>query len=149
MCPDWIKDYSIFATWARLNGYEEHLTLERKEVNKGYSPENCCWITKAQQALNKTDTLRLPDGSSATALSESLGISKELVYTRIKSGMSIEAAATSPKQRVRHVLPDGRFASDVAEENGISKGTFNVRVASYGWTPEKACTVPVRPITRN
>lgn len=34
-------------------GYSEDATLERKDVNRGYSSENCEWISKKDQALNK------------------------------------------------------------------------------------------------
>lgn len=33
--------------------YEENLTIERLDVNKGYYKENCCWISKNLQARNK------------------------------------------------------------------------------------------------
>ena len=34
-------------------GYSDDLTLERTDVTKGYCKENCEWISKSEQALNK------------------------------------------------------------------------------------------------
>lgn len=36
------------------NGYKEGLTIERKNVNGDYCPENCEWITFEEQRHNKT-----------------------------------------------------------------------------------------------
>lgn len=36
------------------DGYSDDKTLERVDVNKGYGKDNCIWITKSQQARNKT-----------------------------------------------------------------------------------------------
>lgn len=52
VCEEW-DNYAEFYYWAYENGYNDTLTLERKDCNKGYSPENCCWIPKAEQAKNR------------------------------------------------------------------------------------------------
>lgn len=57
ICPEWMNDYATLKKWAFGNGYEENLELDRIDVDKGYSPTNCRWITHHDQTLNRRDTL--------------------------------------------------------------------------------------------
>lgn len=56
VCGEWRNSYEAFRDWAHANGYRDDLTIERKEVNKGYCPENCCWIPMAEQARNRRNS---------------------------------------------------------------------------------------------
>ena len=58
ICEEWL-DFDTFRKWAYNNGYEECLTIERKDINKDYCPENCTWITKSEQTWNKSTTVRV------------------------------------------------------------------------------------------
>ena len=52
VCNDWIRSYEEFRDWALDFGYAEDLTLDRKDNDKGYNPENCRWVSRAVQAQN-------------------------------------------------------------------------------------------------
>ncbi|MYW24988.1 hypothetical protein GTY48_15580 [Bacillus thuringiensis] len=51
VCKEWL-DYSNFKEWSMSNGYEEHLTIERKDFNGNYTPNNCEWIPLEEQLKN-------------------------------------------------------------------------------------------------
>lgn len=53
ICDEWLNDFSAFANWSMANGYSEILTIDRKDNVKGYSPDNCRWITIQDQQKNK------------------------------------------------------------------------------------------------
>lgn len=44
-----------FYNWAMKNGYEESLSIDRIDVNLGYSPDNCRWATQYLQTQNIRD----------------------------------------------------------------------------------------------
>lgn len=44
---DW-KFFKDFITWALSNGYEEGLTIDRKDETKDYQPDNCQWLTHSE-----------------------------------------------------------------------------------------------------
>jgi hypothetical protein len=144
VCQEWLKDYASFKRWADSNGYAPELTIDRIDVDLGYSPENCRWATKLEQARNKRNNLRTSDGRLAIPIAVQSGISAAQFFKRRRSGMTPDEAIALPNKRPRARLADGRLASDVAVENGISRGTYAARIRVYGWTPEDACSIPVR-----
>ena len=58
VCDEWRKDFVAFKDWAYQNGYDENAkqgqcTLDRKDVNGNYCPDNCRWVSMAEQNKNK------------------------------------------------------------------------------------------------
>lgn len=58
LCREW-HDVRKFIEWSEKNGYKKGLTIERIDVNGNYCPENCCWITRYEQSLNRTDSTKV------------------------------------------------------------------------------------------
>lgn len=52
---EWNHNYIIFKKWALENGYREGLTLDRKNNDGNYEPNNCRWITNHEQQYNKRE----------------------------------------------------------------------------------------------
>lgn len=50
ICDEWLNDPQNFISWALSHGYNDNLTIERKDSNKEYSPVNCEFITQTEQA---------------------------------------------------------------------------------------------------
>lgn len=51
VCDRWLCSFDLFLL--DLGPRPVGMSLERKDNNKGYSPDNCCWATKSQQMLNR------------------------------------------------------------------------------------------------
>ena len=52
VCDEW-KDFEVFYEWAMENGYDDTLTIDRIDNDKGYYPENCRWVTRAENNKNR------------------------------------------------------------------------------------------------
>lgn len=95
VCDEWRNDFMAFRKWALENGYSENLTLDRKDNDGNYCPENCHWTTKRVQNNNRTMNHHLVlNGVSKTIgeWSSELGIPWSTIYTRLSKGRSVEEA---------------------------------------------------------
>jgi hypothetical protein len=69
VCDEWKNDFFAFKTWAMTHGYEKGLTIERRDNNLGYSPENCRWIPQSDQARNaRTNAVTAEEAKNIRAL---------------------------------------------------------------------------------
>ena len=63
------------------NGYSDSLSIDRIDNSKGYCPDNCRFVTMAEQARNKTTNVRLEvDGVLYPTMSlaaEAVGVSRQ------------------------------------------------------------------------
>lgn len=53
VCEEWENDFQAFYEWAIANGYDDKLSIDRIDNDKGYSPDNCRWATAKEQNNNK------------------------------------------------------------------------------------------------
>lgn len=100
VCDRWLgedgpKNFydDMFLTW------KKGLTLERKNNNGNYIPENCRWATHKEQALNRRNTIFLEyHGEKRTVeeLAKMVGLNRKLILDRLNRGWSIEKTLTTP-----------------------------------------------------
>lgn len=69
VCDDW-HDSSIFIKQALEHGYKDGLEIDRIDTFKGYSPENCRWVTRQLNANNKTTNKYIKHNGEMRTLSD-------------------------------------------------------------------------------
>lgn len=99
VCEEWRKSYVAFKTWALVNGYQQHLTLDKDElceaqniIPKVYSPTTCKWKTLEENASNNLKITednakliaKLLESYEATPeeLAKEYGVKKQTILTR-------------------------------------------------------------------
>ena len=90
VCREW-DDYTVFKEWALSNGYADGLTIERRDVNGDYCPENCCWVTQEEQTRNTRRNIIVEHNGRKAPVSvwcDELEINRSTVYTRISKGIN-------------------------------------------------------------
>ena len=99
--PEWRKDFATFHAWAEANGYKDDLTIDRIDNSKGYSPDNCRWISWKDQFNHRTTCKYLTFQGRTQSIAEwakELDISKTALYQRIKAGWPVDKALTEQKR---------------------------------------------------
>ena len=105
VCDEWncgSLGFKNFYKWSLSNGWKEGLTIERIDINKGYSPENCKWITLAEQALNTSRNHFITYKGETLTISQwakKLNIKEKTLSGRFCNGWSIEKAIETPVKK--------------------------------------------------
>lgn len=87
ICDEWADSFENFRKWSLENGYNDSLTIDRKDNSMGYSPQNCRWATYETQENNRTNNvLYSVDGEILTLaqLSRKTGLSRHLADKKFK-----------------------------------------------------------------
>ncbi len=100
VCKPW-HDVKVFYDWAISNGYKDELQLDRIDNNKGYSPDNCRFVTCSENCNNKRTNLWITAfGKRKTCIEWSKDVrckvSAGAIRHRINRGWPSEKAITSP-----------------------------------------------------
>ena len=107
------------------DSYNEHLTIDRIDVNGNYSKKNCRWVTKEDQNRNKRNTVWY-EGKCITQYCKNNHISLPMVLARInKMGWSIKDAVEIKKKGIMY---KGKTLKDYCKDNDISYSTVMGRV---------------------
>ncbi|MCD8376221.1 MAG: hypothetical protein LUD69_04705 [Oscillospiraceae bacterium] len=99
VCDGWKNSFEKFAEWAYDNGYQDDLTIDRIDVNGNYEPSNCRWVTQKVQANNTRRNRMLEFNGETHTMgqwADILGLSYNLVDSRIFRGWDVERALTEP-----------------------------------------------------
>ena len=102
VCSEW-NDPKCFIDWALSHGYKEGLQIDRKDNAKGYSPDNCRFITSQENESNRRNNVLLTVGNETKTLSEwsrVMGCKKDLIASRLKLGWTPETAVLTPARKI-------------------------------------------------
>jgi hypothetical protein len=112
ICAEWLEDYGAFAGWATTHGYRNHLTIDRIDNARGYSPDNCQWISREENTARQT-------------------ASEKQMIARRKNMKKGYVAAQKPVVCLEtgEVFPSGRIA---ARAMGFSDGAVSAAMVRGG-----------------
>ena len=92
VCAEW-HDFVVFRKWAIENRHAPGLTIERRNNDGNYEPDNCRWATHQEQSNNRRTSRYLTiDGVSKTLTEHcrARGISVSTAHRRLKNGENPE-----------------------------------------------------------
>lgn len=113
ICDEWLNDKNKFFEWAITNGFKyepdnngrNKLTIDRIDGSRGYSPENCRWITIKEQNINRSDNVYIKYNNEEKTLGDwcrLLNLRYPKMYFRINfKGMSFENAMKGNNIKVK------------------------------------------------
>lgn len=97
VCDEWLHDFNAFSKWSLQNGYSDLLTIDRIDTNGNYCPDNCRWITHAEQQRNRTNNVRIEHNGESKTIAEwsrVLGLSDKCLYKRYNSAIKHKEVCT-------------------------------------------------------
>lgn len=142
ICQEWLEDFDLFADWAKDNGYQKGLTIDRIDNDGDYEPSNCRWITKKEQNRNKRTNLLVTYKGITKSLKdwcEELGLKYDATHNRITKGWDVETAFTAP------LTSEYESIASKCRKRNLNPQIVYDRIWRLGWSEERALNTPAHP----
>lgn len=97
VCDRWRESFETFL--ADMGEMPDGCTLDRKDTNGDYEPDNCQWANRKAQTRNRRNTKRLTVNGETKTLGEwadLTGMNYHTLSYRLRRGWSPEQALTTP-----------------------------------------------------
>lgn len=102
VCARWRDSFKDFL--ADMGERPEGKTIDRKNPDGDYSPDNCRWATAKEQCANKRNNVKLVlNGNNMTIAqwAEALGCGVTALHARLADGWSVEKTLSTPIKKYR------------------------------------------------
>ena len=106
VCEQWRASFAAFV--ADMGQRPDGMTLDRKDSNANYSPENCRWVTLDEQNRNRSSVIHITHNGitdTMTGWARRLSTSPAALHYRIRTlGISPDVAVSMPvpSRKTRH-----------------------------------------------
>jgi hypothetical protein len=115
VCERWNSSFVNFLADMGEKPSSDH-SIDRINPELGYSPENCRWATSFQQGAENRRSLRAVtiDGRTFPSLSAAclnFGVGRSTLSERLKRGIALEEAITTPTWKLTNRRPRESYLS--------------------------------------
>jgi hypothetical protein len=104
VCDRWINSFENFLADMGLRPSDSH-SIERKDNDGNYSPDNCIWATREVQERNRRNNLLITyNGLTLTAAewARRTGLKRATIEARYHAGWDHDAIISTPLQANQH-----------------------------------------------
>lgn len=136
--------------WRRFENFVEDMgerpkgtTLERKDNDGNYEPDNCKWATRAEQMRNMRVNRHLTANGKTMIVrdwSHERNLPPNTILNRLNRKWTVDEALGFVQRKGHAFLPKGW--TKLAKQAGLRHGLVHSRVVYLGWSFEKAISTP-------
>ena len=147
VCDEWRSSFEAF--YRDMGPRPPGCTLDRRDNDGPYSPENCRWASREQQQRNRRNNRRIAIQGKTVALIEAAeqpgAVDYYRIHNRLALGWTSDRAVFEP---INWKLIEFRgqmvTLPTAAKMAGLSKPVVYQRLRK-GWSLEKTLSTPVTP----
>lgn len=121
VCGEWLGENGLqnFFEWSLSHGYNENLTIDRIDNSKGYSPDNCRWLTAS--ANSKRANPR-PKKCSVVTIAQKLSMA--LSYKSMSQAELARRIGTTPSNLNQKVKRNTLTKEELEQIADVLGGTW-------------------------
>lgn len=113
VCDRWLESFDNF--YEDMGPRPEGMTLDRKDSNKGYEPDNCRWATWIEQQSNRNSNVLLEYEGEIGTLSEwgrKTGVHQTTIGYRVRNNFTVAEALGFDPRPTKAMLRERRLAAE-------------------------------------